>query len=487
MVKDQIMPFANDINDGGQATLGLSNTLSTSLMQLLLTDEIIPGSSPSYEVCKTIYSYHPLGAKLTEYPVQLAQSQEREITIPGAPEDDLKDAFNRMWAELGFDQIILNAMTQSRIYGISSLIVGSRGIDTNEPLPVDKIHELDLYLNVLDPLNTAGSLVLNQDPNASDYQKPNYITSAGNKYHPSRTCIVMNESPIYIEWSNSAFGFVGRSVYQRALYPLKSYVQTMITDQAVSEKAALLIAKMKAPGSSIDQRARSWFGMKRDAIKGAKTGNVVSIGIEESIESIDLTNLAQAAEFSRENILKNIAASAGMPASMINMETLAKGFGEGSEDAKNIGRYIDGIRIAMNKLYAFCDNLCQRKAWTPDYFASMQRKYPELYGGMDFNSAFYSWSNAFKAEWPNILKEPDSELVKVDDIILKAAIGTVEVLVPMIDPENRAIVAGWLADVLNERKLMFSSPLELDLDAIRAYIPPAQIAEQQPRVESYET
>ena len=82
------MAYGSDINDGGQASLGVSNSLSTSLMQLLLTDEIVPGSSPSYEVCKTIYNYHPLGAKLAEYPVQLAQSQEREITIPGAPEDD---------------------------------------------------------------------------------------------------------------------------------------------------------------------------------------------------------------------------------------------------------------------------------------------------------------------------------------------------------------------------------------------------------------
>jgi len=31
-------------------------------------------------------------------------------------------------------------------------------------------------------------------------------------------------------YTQAAFGFVGRSVYQRPLYPLKSFVQTMITD-----------------------------------------------------------------------------------------------------------------------------------------------------------------------------------------------------------------------------------------------------------------
>ena len=33
----------------------------------------------------------------------------------------------------------------------------------------------------------------------------------------------MNQSPIYIEFTNSAFGFVGRSVYQRRLVPDENF------------------------------------------------------------------------------------------------------------------------------------------------------------------------------------------------------------------------------------------------------------------------
>lgn len=484
----------SDLNtDGGVASVGTGANIPSSLMQILMADDIVPGAMPSYEMAKELYVSHPLGAKMAEAPIEEAQSQEREIKIraDGVPEDDLIEAFNREWMAIGMtgaDEIIKGLMTLKRVYGIASLGVGARalsGVDfpTTEPLPYDKLHELEVYFNTWDPLNTAGSLVLNQNPNAADFQKPRYLAVAGKEYHSSRAVIALNESPIFINWTNSAFGFVGRSVYQRALYPLKTYIQTMITDQAVAEKAALLVMKMKAPGSVIDQRARQWFGFKRQSLKGAKTGNVISIGIDENIESVDLKNLRDAAEFSRNNCIKNIATAAKMPASMIYQETLTEGFGEGSEDAKIIARYIARMRIEMNPAYKFMDQIVMRRAWSPEFYKTLQRKYAD-FQSIPYETAFYEWKNAFTATWPNLLVEPDSERIKSDDVITKAAISAVEVLGPMLDPENKAKAAIWLASILNERKLMFSAPLELDEDAIASYVPPEPESEPHPTVES---
>jgi hypothetical protein len=482
----------SDLNsDGGAAVFDMPAGKKTALMRILDADDIVPGASPSYEACKEIYSYHPLGAKMAEAPIEEAQSQEREISIPGGPEDDLRQAFQREWMAIGMtgaDEVIKAHQTLKRVYGIASLGVGGKFLNgtempTNEPLPYDRLHEMELYFNAWDPLNTAGSLVLNQDPNAPDFQKPQYIRVAGKDYHSSRAVIALNESPIYIEWTNSAFGFVGRSVYQRALFPLKTYIQTMITDQAVAEKAALLVAKMKSPGSVIDQRARSWFGLKRNAIKGAKTGNVVSIGIDESIESIDLKNLRDAAEFSRNNCIKNISTAAKMPASMLYQETLTEGFGEGSEDAKIIARFIDRMRIEMQPDYRFMDEIVMRRAWSPEFYKIIQRKYAE-YQRVPYETAFYEWKNAFTAKWPNLLVEPDSEKAKVDDIIMKSAISLYEVVSPQLDPPNKARATIWLAEVANERKNLFSNPLELDEDALAAYVPPEPETEPKPEVES---
>lgn len=467
------MGYASGADDSSQAYIG--TTATSALMDLLMADSIVPGDQPSYALCKKIFVEHPLGGKLAESPVKLAQSQEREISIPGAPEDDLVEAFTREWERLGAigaDMIIRNVRTVSRIYGIGSLAVGERGKDIGSPLNLEKLAKADLYFNVLDPLNTAGSLVLNQDPNSPDFMKPQQIAVNGKKWDTSRTITLLNEQPIYIEWSSSSFGFVGRSVYQRALYPLKSFIQSMLTDNSVTEKVGLLIMKMKSPGSIIDQRSVSWFGKKRESLKGAKTGNVLSVGIEENVESLNFTNLKDAAEYARANILKNIATAADMPASLINQETLAEGFGEGVEDAKNIARYIDGERIAMTPIYRFMDEIVMRRAWTEDFYKTIQQRFPEQYGDVPYLTAFYEWRNNFKAVWPNLLVEPDSEKIKVDDAIMKAAIALGEVLMPNMDPQNKATVAAWMADVMNERKLMTSEMLLLDEDALANYEPP---------------
>lgn len=471
-----------DNNATGAASLGVGNTLSPALTDLLLCDDIQPGSAPSYQIAKTIYTYHPLGAKMAEKPVVIAQSQQREIEIPGGPEEDLIDAFRKEWDRLGgtgATTIIRNVKTLSRVYGIASVVMVCPEVPTDQPIPLEDLWKHDLYFNIADPLNTAGSLVLNQDPNAPDFLRPRQLTVAGKSYHPSRALVMCNEQPIYIDWSNSAFGFVGRSVYQRALFPLKSYVQSMITDDMVTQKAGLLIAKIQSPGSIVDQRARSFFGFRRESIKGARTGNVLSIGTQEEIESLDMKNLREAAEFARNNILKNIASADNMPASMLNDETLAEGFGEGSEDAKQIATYIDGQRLEMTPAYLWFDAIVMHRAWNPEFYESMQRKYPAELGDVPYETAFYGWKNAFKATWPNLLTEPDSEKVKVDDVIMKAGIATVEVMAPLCDPENKALLAGWLSDVVNARTLMFSAPLNLDLEAIASYVPPAPMGEQQ--------
>ena len=471
----------------GTSVLGVSSSMSPALMSLLVCDDIVPGSSPSYQTCKTIYAYHPLGAKMAESPIKLAQTQAREITIAGSPEEELKEQFQKEWdrlGEVGADALIRNAHTLSRVYGISALAVLCDEIPPSEPIPLEKLHELKLSFNILDPLNTAGSLVLEQDPNKASFLKPTAIAVAGRPYHASRAAIVMNEQPIYIEWTSSAYGFVGRSVYQRALFPLKSYVQTMITDQAVTEKAGLLIMKIKSPGSVIDKLTRAFYAVKRQMLKGSKTGNVLSIGTEEEIESVDLKNLKDAAEFARNNILKNIATAADMHASLINQETLAEGFGEGTEDAKRIAGFVAGIRKEADPLYRFVDVIVMHKAWNPDFYASIQRKYPEEYGGMPFETAFYRWKNAFKAIWPNLLVEPDSEKVKTDDVVTKAAIAAFEVLSPQLDPENKARLACWVQDVFNGRDTFKATPMEIDERAMAEYEPQAPPSEPKPVVES---
>lgn len=446
-----------------------TSSLGGSLQQLLMADEIIPGSDASYQTCKTIYAYHPLGRKMADAPITMAQSQKRQISITNAPEARVREAFEDEWHKINADLYIAQVASVARIYGVGSIIVGAREIDPEKELPQDKLADLSIYFNILDPLNTAGSLVLNQDPNAPDFLKYTSIAVSGRVYHRSRSVVLMNERPLYIEYTTSAFGYVGRSVYQRALFPLKSFVSTMVTDDLVARKAGLIVAKLKAPGSIIDNAMQRMAGVKRQLLKEAQTNNVMSIDLAESIESLNLQNIDGAGTFARTNILKNIATAADMPAKILENETMVAGFGEGTEDAKNIARYIDGIREWMEPVYSFFDEIVMRRAWNEDFYRTIQADFPE-YKDVSYNDAFYRWKNSFEAVWPSLLKDPEAD-TKAEDVRQKAILSMMELLLPQVDPDNRMRLIEWAVDSAGENKTLFPQPLILDYESLKNFEP----------------
>ena len=449
------------------------DVLGTQLQQLLLCDDIVPGAQPSYGTCKTIYSYHPHGAKLVDFPIQMAQYKPQKITVPKAPEDGkmLVDAFEREWKAIQADRHIFNLGRQARIYGVSTLGLLTKDQSPGDPVDFQKLAKAVIAFNVFDPLNTAGSLVLNQDPNSLDFQKVPGVSVNGIPYHRSRTCVLMNEDPLYIEYQDSGFGFLGRSVYQRGLVPLKSFVLTLATDMMIALKAGVLVAKMKSQSSAVDSPMQWLFGNKRSLVKEAQVGNVLSIDVEEDIESLNLQNLDGAYGMARKNIIENEAAACGTPAKIVLSETFAEGFGEGTEDAKAVAQFIEGIRFWLSPAYDFMDQICMYRAWNEEFYETVQARYPEEYGSVSYVVAFQDWKNSFTKEWPSLLDEPESEKLKGEDVILKAIIAVVEVLLPEVPPEVKAKVIEWMQDNLNERKRLFASPMDLDFDAIASYEP----------------
>lgn len=469
-------------------TIGGYEFLGNGLQSLLMADDIVPGSQPGYELCKQIYSYHPHGAKLVDFPIAMAQFKPRKILVQKAPGDGeaLVEAFQQEWKAVQADRIIFSAARIARIYGISTLGIIVDGDKTDEELDFKKLYGARVGFNTWDPLNTAGALVLNQDPNAIDYQKVTGVSVNGIPYHRSRTCVLMNEDPLYIEYQSAGFGFNGRSVYQRGLTPLKSFVMTMATDMMVALKAGVIVAKMKSQSSAVDQVMRNVFGQKRQLVKEAKVGNVLSIDVEESIESLNFQNLEGPYALARRNIIENEAAACGTPAKIVLSETFAEGFGEGTEDAKAVAQFIETIRAWMHPLYAFMDEIVMYRAWNEDFYATLQNRYPDEYGSVSYTVAFNEWRNSFVAEWPDLLQEPESEKIKGEEVVLKAVLSVVEILMPTLDPDNKARVIEWMCDTLNEKKRLFTSPLEIDPEALASYTPPVPVAQpSEPRPESF--
>ncbi|MER4046921.1 DUF1073 domain-containing protein [Klebsiella pneumoniae] len=452
---------------------------SPELITLLDSDDIQPGMSAGYQTCKTIYLFHPLGGKMVDRPIKMAMNESRTVHISQAYgiEQRLRDAFEREWKALGADKHIANAARISRIYGVSAIAML---VDNQEPsTAVDyrTLYKHNVTFNILDPLNTAGSIVLNQDPNAQDFQKVDGIRVAGKPYHKSRCVVQQNEDPIYLAYNSAAFGFTGRSVYQRALFPLKSFIQTMRTDDMVSVKGGLLVTKIQGPSSVVNNMMQKLSGIKRMMLKRGKTGEVLQIGANDSIESIDLSNLEKPLDSSRNHILENIAAAADMPAIILNSETFAQGFGEGTEDARSVAVYIDNIREWLEPLYDYFIRICQYRAWSIEFFNSLRADFPELKN--TYSLYFSSWINNFEYCWPSSLKEPESEKVKVDEIRFKAIVSMLEVLLPQVntDDENRALLIEWAQTNANANESLFPQRLDLDIDSLKVNRP------QQPQGE----
>ena len=416
--------------------------------------------------------YHPLGEKMADSPVYMAQFKPRDIEVPDSPEEDVKKAFLDQWKKDKCEEVIANLASIARIYGVGSLALMTKGVPVERPVDFKELWQADISFSVYDPLNTAGSLVLNQNPDAIDFMKVEGIRVSGHAYHRSRAVTLMNERPIYLGYTVSAFGYVGRSVYQRALFPLKSFIGTMRTDDLISQKAGLLIAMTKQAGSIIDNMMKSLFGLKRQQLQQGQTYGVLGIGPEDKIESLNLQNIDGAGGFARKNILENIAVAADMPAKLLNAETFAEGFGEGSEDAKHVARYVDRVRTWMHPAYEFMDKICMYRAWNPEFFKIIQTKYPDEYGDMTFTQAFYRWKNSFTSIWPDLLTEPKSEQSKSDKVKLEAVISLLEVLLTECDPDNKAVLIEWAADNINAMEALFDSPLNLDYEELANYTPP---------------
>lgn len=446
---------------------------SPELITLLDSDDIQPGMSAGYQTCKTIYLFHPLGGKMVDRPIKMAMNESRTVHISQAYgiEQRLRDAFEREWKALGADKHIANAARISRIYGVSAIAMLVDNQEPSSAVDYRTLYKHNVTFNILDPLNTAGSIVLNQDPNAQDFQKVDGIRVAGKPYHKSRCVVQQNEDPIYLAYNSAAFGFTGRSVYQRALFPLKSFIQTMRTDDMVSVKGGLLVTKIQGPSSVVNNMMQKLSGIKRMMLKRGKTGEVLQIGANDSIESIDLSNLEKPLDSSRNHILENIAAAADMPAIILNSETFAQGFGEGTEDARSVAVYIDNIREWLEPLYDYFIRICQYRAWSIEFFNSLRADFPELKN--TYSLYFSSWINNFEYRWPSSLKEPESEKVKVDEIRFKAIVSMLEVLLPQVntDDENRSLLIEWAQTNANANESLFPQRLDLDIDSLKANRP----------------
>lgn len=449
--------------------LTLGTPANGQLNSILLADDIQPGSSVGYGTAKDIFEYHPLGGKLAEKPIVMALSQERIYTVDGAPGDDVIEQFKRTRRELGLDQQTHRLGVTAKTYGISALVVGVVGKEPNEPLTIEDIRSTGLYINVVDPLNTAGSLVLNQNPLAPDYLKPREVSVSGKQFHRSRSVVLMNEMPVYLGWTDSAFGFSGRSVYQRILYSLKSYIEVMMAADMLAKKCGVVVTETTQQSSVANELASMVLREKRNVVKMAQTGNVITVGSGEKVYSLDLTNLGESLDKALDQIRSTIAAGSGTPAILINEETFSSGLSEGSEDAKYVAEFVDGTRKWFDPVMAYLDRIAMIRAWTPEFYATIQNRYPE-YKNKPYEQSVMEWRSQFTAKWPSYLKESASEEQSRHEKKVDSLVKVFDTMIEHLDPENKCRLIDWLQDCINSMPELVPSQMMLDTMSLQEHL-----------------
>lgn len=343
--------------------------MSNQLQDLLLANDIEAGSVASYQVCKAIYNYHPLGAKIVSSSVYNAFANGRTVSFVDINDSQLVDDYNNLFFSLDCQRVINQAIILSRVYGSSAIYVGHKGKDLSLPLEIHP--DDDIYFNVLDPLtfNAYNSDSLNQ---LSDnyLRHGDNITIAGSVVHPSRLLFInnRNEMPTYGEFSASSFGFNGRSDYQRCLVLLRTYIRVLQADEFIIDKAGSVIAKIDAGNagfsnisSAITKAYRSMIqqlrGSPESSAKGRYSGGVITIGHDDTIETLNLQNINETVEGVRKRLLNDIASCCNMPASIMSDEAMAQGFSDGKEDALKEARYLKSVQNNAIFIYDWLDGI----------------------------------------------------------------------------------------------------------------------------------
>lgn len=454
------------------AEIQIDAALSSALAKILESEEIQPGTDVGYEACKLLWQFHPLGGKLVEKPISMAMCKPRQYSVETDPDERVVRRFQEVWERMELNEKIKNFFFISRCYGAAAIGVGTATTACKDPLPTFGLTEEDVYVNVWDPLNAAGSMVTDQNPNSRFFQKANAILKiSGKNWHSSRTLKVFNGTPIYLEYQNSSFGFTGRSVFQRVLYSMKSYIGTMVANDLVSQKAGVLVAKVAQNGSVMNGIMAAATGKKREFVKEARNKGVISIGQNDGIESLNLQNIDKALSTSRDSIISDIASGSDVPAILIKEEAFSQGWGEGSEDSKAVSQYIDGVRQQIEPVMDYFERMVQYIAWSEDFYKSLKNDFPDIITE-DYETTFYLWRREFTAKWQELVEESPDKRRDSDSKVVQQATALFTALSQMLDPENKATAAEWLSSIVNATQTYGDVPLIIDTEALANYVPP---------------
>ena len=318
----------------------------------------------TYQQAKNYYTHHPYGRKIVDFLVDMA-NLERNITFGKFP--DAMGLFDDLVNHTDQHEAIVEACKLALIYGESTLyiLIESQNetlSNISEPLLYHEIKPSDkVRFSAVSPIQASSPT--EQDPLNINFLKKTEIT-INNKYvHPSRAIVLRNGIPLFLAFTDSAFQFSGRSIYQNSKNTLDTLLLLDIAKQRITSQTGLMIRTCTSQGSAGeevlgDDTNQNIIVAKATMTNISTTNNTLAIPEGDKVEYLASNDAAQAVLTLRDALLKELAASTGIPYQEFTGESYSSSLSEGSSEFKVLNQKLGNIQnTLLKKAYSFTDNI----------------------------------------------------------------------------------------------------------------------------------
>lgn len=370
----------------------------------------------TYEECRDIYRYWPLGKRVASALPNFAMSAQRRFVVKEAPEE-INAKLSEVANELGIDEIVKKCAVYARIYGLSSIYVAQEK-DCKEALSYKDIQNKGFTFNVLDPLSMGGSIQIDNDSLSPTFGQPINIHIRGKAVNPNRVCVVYNDIPLFYKFNPSSFAFSGPSIYQNMTLLIRAWNRGIIALQRLATKAAAMVKTTKETASVTGFNIRA-VQQNLEMIRSIENDGIASIRSGDTLEFFALTGVQEVDTIIQQINTGLMMALSDTPSGILLDKNLSVGLNDGSEDMKAILMAVDNFRFHILKpLYNFVDKYLCYKAFTPEFVKDMIEEYPDLYRGKKLNEVLTEWMQNYSFEWGELYPQNENEKADTQSKIL---------------------------------------------------------------------
>lgn len=390
----------------------------------------------TYQQCIDIYTGWALGNRIVTSLPNFALSVNRKISFGDYPKEFI-DRFNETAENLNLRNELKQLCYNIRIFGASALFVNT-GNDYAKPLTSDIIRTApNIRLIQATPLITSG-IKIDINPLSLTYMQPVLAMVNSTQVDLSRFIFVNNNEPIYQQFTESTFGYTGRSVFENMIDIIKYWNRSCIALQRIASKAGGVIVKHRG-GNIVTSFLVDSTNKFLNLIRNLSNDGVASINLGDDIELFNLNGTAEVSLIlDKFNSIIQLALS-DTPTAILLDERLAKGFGNGEEDFKALLIAVESYReTTLKPILKRLDKIVLARAFDDDFLAQMQQKYSKDLSSLTFDELRLELERTFSYEWESLYPESEANVQdnlgrKLDNLLrlrsLGANLGDIEEIV----------------------------------------------------------